>query len=1178
MPASRWWLRWAVLATCLLMTNGGCAFVTPRFPQNIQASFARDEMRKLTTESLELYYPAHLRGAALRMASRLEGCVTRLREQTWRQKPRDRVLVYLTSSNFNNAYVVPDYASVPQQMVMPSHLTLELFHLFNLGEVDVGDVACHEAVHYVQLQQTDGVWGFLNLLTGGLFQPNSYTESWFLEGLATYYEGQFEKDAGRPHSPIWRGWFDSVVQVKDGRLNPGYLSPEHRALDPFGGNYMTGMHFVEYLAKTYGEPKLWKLVDEQGGSWVPPLAVTLRFKRVYGRDIGDLFQEYTQVLRRELSARQRPASQRTWVADAGYFSRLATHAGSGVSATVGVGRERYTRLTVLEPDGRVRFERPLVELVPLRRWVLGSPTLVSGMSFSRDGAWLYLVMADLNSEGGYTARLWKVDARDGEVVRLWDDVSGMGGSVTPDETGYVYVQVEGDSANVVRLNLETGAREPLTAFEASTSVGPPAVAPDGGRVVFPMSGGSGWDLVLREVDGSLRWLTRDGHFNYSPRWLDDDRLVFLRQYQGRLQAHLLTVSTREVVRITDAPHLVMDVQPVGTEEVLFLNREGLDFSIDRAPIVAIAAEERAGATASVEGPVPPLATVGAALSEPDAQPHPASGDAATAMVAGDATAQPDTAPGLTSTGTARAASSAASPADVPPSSVSPVAPDEAFVAFPNAPSGTTGMAPTTVAPMSQTQRSPSGESSPSPTAPPSVGTRPTQPADAAGAASSVPQGIDAPTQHASTQDAAPPAGSDAATQPAGAADQAPTGSDAATQPPDDTDGPPDNADAPTALSGLDSPVVAPADPGAELVILSDEPYSPLERFFIPEFRLPYIFAAANPDNTDETYAMGGLALAGQDRLGRHAYSLLLTFDSRDDAPSVTLAYGNATLAPWYIQVSGARFRQSDRTDLQATAFASRTFWSTPVTFGVLALNRKFDATDRFPELETRIIGPEISASYFAGDATSYGGTQRGLGITGAAGVYPRAFLRDATIGDLRLGLDGFFGGLPFTGRDNFRLSAVGRFLPGATSGLLQVGGLTAGQVWYSNRANQQTEPLPLLLQPGIAFSEYLRGYEDLQIRARNALIGSASYQYRVPIDYGWASTLWLFPSLFVRDIGFDAFGAIARTDNRANYAAAGGSASLRLTFGQSVPVSLYYQYAYRFERGLDHLHLFGLGL
>nr|WP_237081387.1 hypothetical protein [Myxococcus xanthus] len=1134
MPASRWWLRWAVLATCLLLTNSGCAFVTPRFPQNIQASFARDEMRKLTTESLELYYPAQLRGAALRMASRLEGCVARLHEQTWQKKKRDRVLVYLTSSNFNNAYVVPDYASTPQQMVMPSHLTLELFNLFNLGEVDVGDVACHEAVHYVQLQQTDGVWGFLNLVTGGLFQPNSYTESWFLEGLATYYEGQFGKNAGRPHSPIWRGWYDSVVQATGGRLNPGYLSPEQRALDPFGGNYITGMHFVEYLAKRYGESKLWKLVDEQGDSLVPPLAVTLRFKRVYGRDIGSLFAEYTQSLRENLQVRERPSAQRTWVSDAGYFSRLASHAASGVTATVGVGRERYSRLTVLEPDGRVRFERPLVELLPGRRWVLGSPTLVSGMSFSRDGAWLYLVMADLNTEGGYTAKLWKVDARTGDVVRLWDDVMGMGGSITLDGTAYVYVRVDGDSANVVRLDLETDTRKALTDFSASTSVGPPAVAPDGERVVFPLSGDAGWDLVLREADGRLRWLTRDGRFNYSPRWLDDERLVFLREHEGRLQAHVLTVATREVVRITDAPHLVMDVHPVGTEEVVFLNRDGLNFTIDRAPLVPIAPTEADAGTARVE------VAGHTVLAQ---APHPS------------ATSPEDEpgAPRLPEVRMEALASESGHAATAAPS-------ESEFAAFPK--------------PGAPVQANAAQPPSPSEVAP-GIGTPPSgQPSASAEAAqppspSEVAPGIGAPPSEQRPTNTA----EGAVTPPPGPPSEQPATEDTAPASPS-----PAAEDAPTALTGLDGPVEAPPDPGTELQILSDEPYSPLERFFIPELRVPYLLAGADPDNTDDTYMMGGLALAGQDRLGFHAYSLQLSFDSREDAPSLSLAYGNAQLAPWYIQVSGAYIRQNQRTDLQATAFASRSFWTTPVTFGVLALRREYDATDRFPRMVTRIVGPEVSVSYFAGDATSYGSTQRGLGMTAAAGVYPGAFLRDSTMGDVRLGLDAFTGGLPFTGRDNLRLTAVGRFLPGAPSGLLQVGGLRAGQIWYTNRESQQTAPLPLQLQPGIAFSEYLRGYEDLEIRARNALIGSATYQYRVPIDYGWASTLWLFPSLFVRDVGVEAFGSLARTDNRADHAAVGASASLHLTFGQAVPVSLYYQYAYRFEQGLDHLHLIGFGL
>ena len=125
------------------------------------------------------------------------------------------------------------------------------------------------------------------------------------------------------------------------------------------------------------------------------------------------------------------------------------------------------------------------------------------------GTLIYLVAADINSEGSFISRLWRVDARTGEVLRTWDIQDGMGGGVTPDGLGYVFVDIRnGDTANLVRLNLETGQQEPLTRFEGHLSLGTPSVSPDGQRVVFAMRGPDGWDLALRAPDGSVRWLTQ----------------------------------------------------------------------------------------------------------------------------------------------------------------------------------------------------------------------------------------------------------------------------------------------------------------------------------------------------------------------------------------------------------------------------------------------------------------------------------------------------------------------------------------------------------------------------------------------------------------------------------------------------------------------------------------------
>ncbi|HEX8702364.1 MAG TPA: hypothetical protein VF815_26255 [Myxococcaceae bacterium] len=1044
------------LLASLLLLSLGCASVTPRFSQEVQASFARDEMRKLTTRSTELYYPEHLKPTALRIAARVEQCVARLRELSHSKRPRDKVLLYLTSAGFNNAYVQPDLANFPQQMVMPTHMSMELFHLMDLGQTELGDVGCHEAVHYVQMQQEEGLWRGINFTTGGIVQPNIFTESWFLEGLATYYEGHFDRETGRPHSPVWRGWFESVAQARNGDMNPGHLSPEHREMDPFGGSYLTGSHFIGWLVRKYGEKKLWQLVHEQAQSWAPPFGVTLRFRRVYGKTIGGLFDEYSEEVKKGLVRRERPSSQTVLMPEVGYFARIATSPREGATALVRIGREQTAQLVVREHDGSERFSRALTPLLPGREWIIGNPSVMSGLSFTPDGALLYLVAADVNSQGAFLSRLWRVDARTGEVLRTWEIQDGMGGSVTPDGKGYVFVDVKGDTANLVRLELESGQVEPLTRFEGHLSLGAPAVSPDGTRVVFSMRGPNGWDLALRGPDTIVRWLTRDGLFNYSPRWVDDDQILFMREHDGRLQAHVLRLSSGELLRVTDAPHLAMDAQPTGDGHLVFLNREGQNFTLDRAPLAA------------VPGATPVLAL--APAPEPAAAPPPPEAPAAPPP--------------------------AETPA-APPAPEAPAAPTATPGAFAEFPSGTPPATPEAAAPEA-------------PAAPP--------------------------------PDAAAP------------------------------------ADAPQALSSPPLAGAAPAEPppmpGNELEILSDERYKSLERIYIPELRLPFVLAYQDSE-TDELHWTGLVSLSGQDRLGFHSWAINAAYDSGVGDPSVSLSYGNATLAPWYILSAAAYAETEDQRDIQGVISVSRSFWTTPVALSFIGLRREY--LDERPSRLTSLFGPELALAYFAGESTPYGGTQRALGLSLSGALYPKAFGSDATVGDIRAELETAFGGLPGLGKDNLEISIAGRFLPGATPGLLEVGGFPVGNTFYRSQ-DPDSPTTPRQLDVGIAFAEYLRGYEDLTIRAQHALIGNARYRYRVIIDYGWASTLYLLPSLFISQFEVEAFGAFARTDFRFNHRVVGGSAQLNLTLGQLVPLGFYYQYAYRFDlpERLRDLHLVGL--
>jgi hypothetical protein len=575
------------LAPALLLL-AGCATLAPRFEQDVAATFAGDEMRTLTTPDLELHYPAAYAEQAHRVAARATECIRALRAHQAPQVGQQRVLLFLTSSNFNNAYVSGQTLGEPLHSVAPLTVTDEIFHWYGLSAADSGDIACHEMFHVVHFEQVKGFWRVVNLAFGPVAPPQSLLERWFTEGAAQYYEGRVERLTGRPHSPLYKGSFDAFVNARGGELGPGDLSLSQRELTPYSGAYLTGLYFVEYLARTYGEDRLWELMDRQGASFIFPLAVTLRFGDVYGKTLGELVEDFSRELRRTIPARTRPASQRTLRPQVGQFARLATHPATGTLALITSGNDEVHTLRILGVDGTVRAERRLVQLLPGRDWVYSSAYSVSGLSFSADGRFLFLLNDDLIDRGDTRAQIWKLDVATLHTVRLWDDVGrGMGGAVSPDGTSYTFVEFPPEGgARVVELDLETGARKIWLETPAPISLASPAWSPDHRRLAVARMDADGWNLVLREADGTQRRLTADGAFNYGPRWADASHLLFVRATSDYLQVHRLDVDTGRLERLTDAPYGLIDPGAV-PGGVAFVNRDGSQWSLDVAADAAL---------------------------------------------------------------------------------------------------------------------------------------------------------------------------------------------------------------------------------------------------------------------------------------------------------------------------------------------------------------------------------------------------------------------------------------------------------------------------------------------------------------------------------------------------------------------------------------------------------------
>ncbi|MEW6434520.1 MAG: hypothetical protein AB1730_23710 [Myxococcota bacterium] len=574
----------ALVAGALL---AGCATFSPRFDQDVATTFVQDDMRHVETELLDVYYPAGGRDAALRVAARAEECLRAFRSLQRTTRARDKALLFLTSANYNNAYVSGQSGGEPLHSLTPLSATSELFHWYGLSSADVGDIACHEMFHYAHFEQVENVWRGVNAVFGPVVPSQAFLERWFTEGVAQYYEGRLGRPVGRPHSPLYRGSFDSFF-VKKGGLGGGDLTLFQRELSPYSGAYLTGLFFVEWLVETYGEEKLWQLMDLQGRSFFVPFGVALRFKAAYGHELGELLFQFEGHLLETVRPRERPATQAVVRPALGQLARLAGHGPSGTLALVTSGNEEVPMLRILEADGRVRAERKLVRLTTDRDWILVGPGVMSGLSFTADGRWLYLVNDDLIARGDTRSQIWKVDAETGETVQVWQQVGRMmGGGVAPDGRSYLTVEFPAGASRIVDVELATGAQTVLVSPPAGVAVSAPQWSPDKRRIVFSRMDRQGWNLVLREADGTLKALTTDGAFNYGARWTDETHVVFARTAGKYLQVHRLDVDSGALEQLTDAPWGVVDPTPAGAR-VAFVNRDGSQWSLDTSPLAPVA--------------------------------------------------------------------------------------------------------------------------------------------------------------------------------------------------------------------------------------------------------------------------------------------------------------------------------------------------------------------------------------------------------------------------------------------------------------------------------------------------------------------------------------------------------------------------------------------------------------
>jgi len=170
-----------------------------------------------------------------------------------------------------------------------------------LGDVDDWylELLTHEYTHILHTDHIVGIPALVNRVLGKTLAPNQTQPRWLLEGLAVFEESA-RTSGGRLRSSQWNMYMRADV-----------LEDNVATLDVFSnipkrwpqGNiwYLYGSFFLKWIAETYGEDAIRKMIDYYSGTLIP-YGVNRAIRRATGRTFEELYPAWVDSMKRSYGA------------------------------------------------------------------------------------------------------------------------------------------------------------------------------------------------------------------------------------------------------------------------------------------------------------------------------------------------------------------------------------------------------------------------------------------------------------------------------------------------------------------------------------------------------------------------------------------------------------------------------------------------------------------------------------------------------------------------------------------------------------------------------------------------------------------------------------------------------------------------------------------------------------
>lgn len=514
------------------------------------------------------HFEIHFHDGEIQIAQKVAG-IAESTHTTLSQKfnwaPRERTQVVLTDRfDFANGSATPMPRNQMTLLVTPplgNSVVSDYDHWLEL-------LIIHEYTHVLQLDKVSGFPSTLRKIFGRnlLLFPNVLQPPWLIEGLSTYEETDRVRGIGRGQGTLFRGLMRN--EVING-IKPIYQANQPLTSWPLNTvRYLYGVYFYQFVADRYGPEKIPELVEQYSNNLLP-FSISVNSKRVLGKDMVTLWEEFNNYLQENFSAeinRIRQAGEITGeqLTNTGYFTRSPQVMDNGDIYYLENDFETEPRLMVIR-QGAIDAKPDVVADVRGSSFDLHATAGIIGAEI------------DAINNTNLFSDLYHLDPESGDKTQLTHGQRYLQATWNPDGTKIIAVHNQLGQHALHLLDLQGNKLDTLWQGSDTTVIGSIDWSPDGTSLVATLwRPDTLWNLEYFNIK-SRHWslLTRGPDIENSPRFSDDGlSVVFSADYSGIFNIYQLTLATDKLVKLTNvmgeanSPALF---QSAGGDQLAYIN-------------------------------------------------------------------------------------------------------------------------------------------------------------------------------------------------------------------------------------------------------------------------------------------------------------------------------------------------------------------------------------------------------------------------------------------------------------------------------------------------------------------------------------------------------------------------------------------------------------------------------